>query len=379
MKLACVASYICHPKILPIYVEYSGASSSDEYRDPSHFISVAMNHTGGTASTIPQCLRLLESRDQYVFFIADEVDQVYNSRDDESKRLNILGDLAELGSQKSGRVFTFLCSSASVTPQLISKNGVHYPDIVDEYPLLRNCPNLNRSKFSSLQLSSGILENEDLRAAVKAFGLNASDEAVNLLYFLAGNNLREMVKIADDISRPSTADSGAPFATDFPDSFFPPGMWDARIDKVSTKQRSVIHGLSMALSKKNYSLISAAVRDLDSVRTIPWVSAMKPLTHEEVLAVLLRTHPSDRAEGLHAVNQLVDKGFFSAPPSLKILLPSKPLDLLHFYSTYQRERQSWWKSWLINAAGEKATPATREALCEQAVRISVASLLKYCL
>jgi hypothetical protein len=102
------------------------------------------------------------------------------------------------------------------------------------------------------------------------------------------------------------------------------------------------------------------------------------LTLDDIEDVLFRTHPTDSAEGLHAVNQLVDKGFFSAPPSLKILLPSRPLDLLHFYPTYRQGRQSWWKGWLLDT-GEKATSAMRQELFEKGVFTAVVSLLKACI
>ena len=385
LKLACVASYMCHPTILPIYVEYSGSSSANEYGDPSYFISRALNGPDCATLSIPQCLKLLESRGQYVFFIADEVDQVYSSREDESKRLNILGDLSELASQPSGRVFTMLCGSASVTPQLISKNGVHYPDILNEYPLLANCPNLNGSKFSSLRLSSGIPVEEDLIAAAKSFGLKTGHDAIHLLYFLAGNNLRVMDKIVYDIIAAATnvddaAVSDALSTVCFTDSFFPPDMWDQRASKTSTLHKHIIHGLNMELCKKNRALISGAARNLSTIGTIPWVSALKPLTYEEVVAVLRRTSPAgSTADALNAVNQLVDKGFFSAPPSIEILLPSKPLNLLHYYPVFQRERETWWRSWfLVDGSKKEATMAVRKELFEQAARISVTELLKFC-
>ncbi len=50
------------------------------------------------------CLEALNERRQFVFFVADEIDQLYMSAKDEETRLKILMELAELGSKDQGEI-----------------------------------------------------------------------------------------------------------------------------------------------------------------------------------------------------------------------------------------------------------------------------------
>jgi len=73
---------------------------STKFATPSTLISEAL---GLSKKSIDECLVTLEQRDQFIFLIVDEIDQVYTSLQNEEIRLKVLMELTELGSQRYGR------------------------------------------------------------------------------------------------------------------------------------------------------------------------------------------------------------------------------------------------------------------------------------
>lgn len=140
-----------------------------------------------------ECIAELKKRNLYALLVADEIDQIYMSNDDHlQKRQDVVAELSELGSQKSGRVYTVACGSASVTPILISKNAVHYAAVLKEYSLVAHVTTLNGSKFSARRVTRGN-KNEDATDLIiigNAFKIDS--KLMSLLYFYSGNNLRRL-------------------------------------------------------------------------------------------------------------------------------------------------------------------------------------------
>lgn len=320
LTLSVMAFYISYPNVVPIYVEYSGSSDSHEYKEPHKLISDAMGFT--PYKSISECVKELEQMNRYVLFVADEIDQIYNSKENESQRLRILLDLQEMGSQTSGRLYTIICGSASVTPLLISKNGIHDEDVALEYPLIGNCPNLNGSKFASFRLSSGKMIEKDMEVIAAAY----KTKDTHVLYFLCGSNLRLINRVIDALSHTELKQG---LTDTLSDLVCPPELWDQRANKMSMKCKALIESLNLALSKKNYKILKSVIRDHNNILKIQWISELKPLSKKEIEACV--------AGNILIVNHLVDKGYFCGSPTLEALYPSKPLDLVHFFPKYERQ------------------------------------------
>lgn len=76
LRFSAAAMAACHPqKLIPIYVELIG--DSETFQTPSALISQALQLSPSV--TISMCLEELIKRGQFVFFIADEIDQLYMS------------------------------------------------------------------------------------------------------------------------------------------------------------------------------------------------------------------------------------------------------------------------------------------------------------
>ncbi|RYE59333.1 MAG: hypothetical protein EOP48_01200 [Sphingobacteriales bacterium] len=116
LTLAVMGSWLLYDDVIPIYVEYKG--NPKEWETPGTLLCEAM---GLSKRPLSDCLNHLHDTNRYAFIVADEIEQVYNGENEDGIRTDILYDLAELGTQRSGRTYTYLCGSSSITPALISK------------------------------------------------------------------------------------------------------------------------------------------------------------------------------------------------------------------------------------------------------------------
>jgi hypothetical protein len=188
-----MGTWLSTKNVIPIYLEYIG--SSEHYLAPSQALAIELELPPTTP--LDECLRKLKSLNLYALIIADEIEQVYTGTDFPKKRRLILDDLAELGSQRSGRTYTYICGSSSLVPALISKNAVHSEELRNEFPFVSSAPILNGKKFAGLRVHRGLHGKEDIRILQKSYKVD--DETANLLYYLCGSNLRSIDKVVEKI------------------------------------------------------------------------------------------------------------------------------------------------------------------------------------
>eukprot|EP01031_Cornospumella_fuschlensis_P031021 gene31021-37493_t len=169
-----MGTWLCYDNVIPIYLEYIG--SAKDYQASS----AALAQVLGFSETTPliTCLKTLRSRGLYALIVADEIEQVYTGTDHADKRRLVLDDLAELGSQATGRAYTYLCGSSSLVPVLISKNAVHSDLLCKEFPFVCSAPILNGKKYVGLRIHRGLQGRQDLDIIQRAY--NVSSEAANL-------------------------------------------------------------------------------------------------------------------------------------------------------------------------------------------------------
>lgn len=239
-------------------------------------------------------------------------------------------ELAELGSQRSGRVFTILCGSAACTPMLISKNAVYDAMLVHEYPLVQNSQNLNGNKYSPLRAARKISQiREEFDVIASHYQITAG---CDVLYFLAGSNLRAMDKAMKILKRPPD--------TRQIDLLFeivkPPKLWDLRAMKTLEENKGIAKALNDALVQKNFYILQKAYSNPQSFMEIKWIDELKYLGFDEIRKAANKAGCKD----YHLViNSLVDKGYYSADSDLQHLGPGRPLDLLYVFPLYAN--QSW--------------------------------------
>lgn len=336
LTLATMGTWITYPTVIPIYIEYTGASNL--YQAPSEILAQSLGLPLDAGLT--RCLKKLKEDNKFALIIADEIEHVYSSMEDRAKRLTILQEIAELGSQRTGRTYTYLCGSSSLVPALISKNAVHHEMLRREFPLVSEAPNLNGKKFSGFRIHRGLQVRKDFEILKNAYSL--SDKTAHVLYFTCGTNLRTLDTMIGDlksfIKRGCTTDDDlTKLIVSIRNSCHPSELWDQRASKTSISEHGkIIDSLLNKLVAKNYGLINYASKNNDNLFRINWITEIKPLTKEEVSSVCAEF-------GLDhiIVNDLVDKGYFSGPPHLEYLNVDKPSTLLYHFSTYQRQRWSW--------------------------------------
>ncbi len=365
LRLSVLAMAAIHPrKLIPIYVEYIGDSAN--FRTPSALISHALQLSFPNDS-ISGCLEELRRRDQFVFFIADEIDQLYISVKDESIRLKILSELAELGSQRSGRVFTIVCGAAC-TPMLISKNAVHDKMLRIEYPLVHNSQNLNVSKFSPMRPSRKISQIKEECAVIASHYRIIS--GCDVLYFLAGSNLRAIDKVMSVLKR---SELPANLVEPLLELVKPPNLWDQRARKTLEENKNIAKALNDALVEKNYDILLAAYSNHENILTISWIEKLQYLNFEEIRKA---AHKAGCEDYQLIINSMVDKGYYSADSDLENLEPGRPLDLLYVFPTYVNKS---WKGKLWLALQGIAIEVGREAkkqLITEAIKLGVNAIVQ---
>jgi hypothetical protein len=316
-----------HDNLVPIYVQYTGKSSEFEY--PSVLLAQALGLKCDKI-TLTMCLEELEKRNQFAFIIADEIDNLYRSKQDENVRLGILDELAELGTHPSGRTYSVVCGSSSATPSLISKNAILDPCMVEEFPLVRNATSLNGSKYKSLRLSQCQEAAHDYVTITKAYGL--STRFAHGLYFLAGSNLRTVSSIAAAVK------AGLKGSFELNQLIFPPSRWDNRADATRERCGSLIDAINDQLVALNYKLLKRVQGDVNVAKQIAWLDKLKPLRKEDLSRILNTLKNRGGMFQMTDINALVDKHYFSSPPELDLLFPAAPVHLLHHLPQFEFNR-----------------------------------------
>jgi hypothetical protein len=329
--------WLHYPNVIPIYVEYTG--KADDFKSPSQLISQRLGIIESTP--LSECLDILTAREKYVVFIADEIELIYSDTLCRAKRREVLDDLAELGSQTTGRCYTFICGSSLFMPVLISKNAIHDAQLCKRFPMVEFAPNLNGKKFPAFRVHRGHDLEFDFNVIKKHYKID--EETCNQLYFLAGTNLRTidtiMVKL---LSRNLDTES---IKDGILTHCYPPTLWDLKAKKTMSQQHEkLITQLSLASVKKNYKIISLVFDDIKKISSISWIKELKPLGRNEIKTICNKFSTSE-----YELSSLVDKGYFSAPPTLDYLHMSKPIDLLYYYPQYvnQLPWKRFW-NWLSN-------------------------------
>mmetsp|Transcript_7068 Transcript_7068/g.26473 ORF Transcript_7068/g.26473 Transcript_7068/m.26473 type:complete len:208 (+) Transcript_7068:2494-3117(+) len=154
LRSLSVCLSLMHPDLIVIYIDYLNNAPA-----PSAHLREALLRRIPEASFPDDSLRvpmdvLMEQYAHYdlkALVIVDELDQVYR-RDDNEHGRQILDELAFLGSNPHGSNVVIACGSSAVLPQLISRNGSHHETIREEYPLVKQCANLNGTKFPSFRV-----------------------------------------------------------------------------------------------------------------------------------------------------------------------------------------------------------------------------------
>ena len=330
LQFSAAAIAACHPyKIIPIYVEYIGNSAT--FQTPSALISNMLELFHNVS--ISMCLEKLNEKGQFVFLIVNKIDQLYMSVDDEVTRLKILMELAELGSQRSGRVFTIVRGSASCTSMLISKNAVYDTMLRTEYPLVKNSPNLNSSKYSSLRVDH---KTNQIKAEFDVIASHYQiTTACDVLYFLAGRNLRRIDKIVN-IMRYSSKTN---LVKQVFEIIKPPKLCDQQARKIFEENKDIVRALNSALVEKNYDILRKAYCNHQNILKIKWIDELNYLNFDEVQKVANTVGCKNYQ---FVINSLVDKGYYSADCDLQNLGPGKPLDLLYIFPMFAKE--TWIRS-----------------------------------
>ena len=354
LTLSVMGVWLHFYNVLPIYVEYVG--NTVDYKSPSELICHHLNIDEKTP--LSECLKLLSVREEYVLFIADEVEQIYSNIDLPHKRKKILDEFAELGSQTTGRCYTLLCGSSPHLPALISKSAVHDEEIRKEFPMVELAPDLNWSKFPSIRVHRCYDFQNDFEVIKNHYGF--SEAFCNQLFFLAGSNLRTIDYVITTLqSEHLDADS---IASRILDHCYPPKLLDIRGKKSTHEYREFIDFVTSAIIRKNHTIISQVYHDPKQVSFISWTKELKPLGYGEIRELCTKF----RIFG-NEMSTLVDEGYFLAPPSVGHLHMARPLDLLMHYPRYLSERplQRFWDFVSLKSSKtvkDVAAAAVREAL-----------------
>jgi hypothetical protein len=227
LTLATMGVWLEYRNVIPIHVEYLGPA--EQFKSPSELLTESLKLP--PSSTLSTCLAELERVNKYSLLIADEIEQVYQGTNEEHVRRKILDELAELGSQRSGRVYTYICGSSSMTPALICKYALHHTFLRKEFPMLDNCPNLNGQKFASFRIHHGDHHVvKDFETIGQMYGIGS--RMLNFLYFLCGSNLRTIDNVNEKIVEAApSGEISDQLVKSVREYCFPPSMWDQRAER----------------------------------------------------------------------------------------------------------------------------------------------------
>lgn len=97
-------------------------------------------------------VKALETHNKHVFVVVDAIDQLYRVGSTQPERtvaMRVLGDLAWLGNQRSGRFAVVLCGSSTSTPLLLSCRANR-----TDFPLQIGAPDLDEQRYRALRLTA---------------------------------------------------------------------------------------------------------------------------------------------------------------------------------------------------------------------------------
>eukprot|EP00301_Raphidiophrys_heterophryoidea_P019002 c3991_g1_i1.p1 GENE.c3991_g1_i1~~c3991_g1_i1.p1 ORF type:complete len:525 (+),score=51.55 c3991_g1_i1:43-1575(+) len=335
LRRAVVAAALTHPRLIPIYVEYTNILDRPlelvlQAIERSNLIQPNPDELAQLRLADEKCetgpfSQFLTKHDLYCLLVCDELDSIYTSTAAEGQRLNILRQMCALGCQRSGRFVTIACGSASALPLLITKNGVHVPELLAEFPLVSNAPNLNGQKFPSMMVKQHPLNPPVLREIYsKILGRDVSIQEANILSFFSGNNLRRITQVAQAVNKLWTQSGAVEFI-----EMRTTQLWDTRADHTRKRYELLINALNKKLIRSNRPLLRAlgnVHRDRDrwmkQVSTISWSINLAGIDRNTLHGVLKET--GFQETDLHA---LVDKGWFCSTSNLETIYPSTAFTL----------------------------------------------------
>ena len=363
LLLGTVASGLLHPNLIAIYMAFSGTGAA--LRTPSDLISSSLD----LKESIPlmECVAELQKRGLYALVIADELDHVYMSNDDSlQKRQDIIAELSELGSQKSGRVYTVACGSASVTPILISKHAVHYPDVVREYPLVPHVTTLNSSRFSAIRVASS--GQNDLAIIGQAYGIEL--KLMSLIFYYSGNNLHRINQMVRTFRQKDI--------TAFKSLCSFESSWAGDSTKSRERLAPLLQALRFAIIAQNATLIESVLRNPASIRDIDWSRQIKPISSRHVENILCVLQSKGHHFSTIHLNLLVDRGFLLASSNFSELQLPTAAQMLQMYPHYN-EHQKSTRFWGIpKYIFDTDNAASQKAAADLAISVDIEAIFKSC-
>lgn len=193
------------PNIYTVYISFNNILCERNRLQYTSLISILMTEIEKSVGILipqgnqhqPLCELLIEylmKNNINILVLVDELDQLYKSELESS--LVTLHDLAYLGNQPSGRVSILVCGSSSMMEYLIRANGDS--DVKEEFPLLKNAPNLNGTKFLTKRAYSSLPTDLQTVATIANVDYALNIPWVRIIAFSAGGSARQIKRVLED-------------------------------------------------------------------------------------------------------------------------------------------------------------------------------------
>ncbi|KAL6075997.1 hypothetical protein QOT17_003303 [Balamuthia mandrillaris] len=173
-----------------------------------------------------------------------------------------------------------------------------------------------------------------------AIAFRFPDEYLNLFYFLAGNNPRNLSKLLISAKHGRQGELIRHISE-----------WDPRAEFTRTQFGPLIKELNTELIKKNHDLLCGLYNKPSlsefqkTIDTTNWLTELQPLTEREITERLLPRLNHTQEKDLYDrwstpdILALVDKGWFSSSPQLTLLYPRTCYQLyLQYVSSFSQDR-----------------------------------------
>lgn len=339
--------------------------------------------------TMTDILLLYKEKNQKLFVILDELDEIYTVNDD--FRRKILGDIAVLGSNNIGINYVVACGSSSVLPLLVNRNAIGNPRIKEEFPLVAQCPNLNGTKFPSFHIGSGIPETDEeyenlilalLEENKPHMNIPSYEEIEQIVFTISKNNtnniseksiqdfiktIHEQIKKSGLLS--SKLDSEILNRTFFFSGHNPRNMnyfiyylseddielqknamnklynFDARSENTKKQYKDLIQALEKKLCENNRNILKKLIHnrniDYSLVSEIHW-QEWKGISKTELELILTQLSSKRKSTNMPELEisdarMLIDRAWFNAPHDLENIYALTPMHLCITQLRYEDE------------------------------------------
>lgn len=335
LRSACVAlATMVVKKLIPIYIEYLNEAN---VLLPSQAISDHLRALGIVVPQSPsleQITSLLVEQDKFVFLVVDEVEMLYRvPADFKAQALAVLNELRVFTHHPSGRYCCLACGSSAALPFLLTKK-LSNETILAEYPLIKEAPSLNETKFPVQRLGVGLLSDVEIQEIIEAqlmmhgaLPKELIEITPNLIRLLAGPNIRKMERLFSAFRASDHTSIEALLNTI--------GLSQPTSERDTTRLQLLIDATLTHLCKKkeNKALLSKVPKKftLQSLLKIEWKEIV-PLELEDVEAILTELKDS-KVEPPFSKSDfytLIDEDHFIGDPDLASIYPQTPLQLVFF-------------------------------------------------